>query len=117
MRDASHAAFVEHKITVQLLHPHPRSNGVDNGTALCQLKGSATESKKQGGMSLVEVSNDSLEWESPDAHRVHVLSELLSQLMRNKQRNIVSKRQCTWLTTKLLTGHIKGKTRSFNEEN
>ena len=73
-------------ITVQLLHPHPRSYGVDNGTAFANSKGSAaTESKKTGSMSLLEVSNDDLEWESPDAHRVHTyLSELLSQFDREQ---------------------------------
>ena len=45
-------------------------------------------------MSLVEVSNDSLEWESPDAHRVHTyLSNCFRSLIGNKQRNIVLKRR------------------------
>ena len=86
VRDASHTAFVEHQSRYNS-YTHTLEAMVSTMEQhFANSKGSAaTESKKTGGMSLLEVSNDDLEWESPDAHRVHTyLSELLSQFDREQ---------------------------------
>ena len=104
VRDASHTAFVEHQSRYNS-YTHTLEAMVSTMEQhFANSKGSAaTESKKTGGMSLLEVSNDDLEWESPDAHRVHTyLSNCFRSLTGSKQRNIVLKRRCTWPTTKLL---------------
>jgi len=86
VRDASHSAFVEHQSRYNA-YTHTLEAMVSTMEQhFANSKGSAAkESRKQGGMSLVEVSDDNLEWESGDAHRVHTyLSELLSQFDREQ---------------------------------
>jgi len=90
VRDAGHAAFVEHQSRYNS-YTHTLESMVsimEQHFANAKTDGKKDTDKKQPlkePTAFIEVGNDDLEWESSDAHRVHTyLSELLSQFDREQ---------------------------------
>lgn len=83
VRDAAHSQFVEHQSR------YNQYGRVLESMVSVMERHFAQAKEESTGASLLEVGGDkdTLEWESPDAHKVHsTLSELLSQFDREQAR-------------------------------
>jgi hypothetical protein len=84
VRDAAHSQFVEHQSRY-----NQYGRVLESMVSVMEKHFAQAKEEPKEGASLLEVGGDkdTLEWESPDAHKVHsTLSELLSQFDREQAR-------------------------------